>query len=164
MLCILYITAAPCTPPPTVGAISTTGTVHQVIEKQPHQLSQYSSCYDHTCHCSRRGRNSWKLRSSMSDYWNAIKTAGHVWAPTLCHSADRKSAAKRTHAVSLSVWVKNCMVPADSECGLPAKPPKFVTLSNPMIEEMESNLMYQAQGVDHCLHSPTTTKLMCNKA
>ena len=56
------------------------------------------------------------------------------------------------------------MVPADSERGLPAKPPKFVTLSNPMIKEIESNLMYQARGVNQCLHSPTTTKLMRNKA
>ena len=40
------------------------------------------------------------------------------------------------------------MVPADSERGLPAKPPKFVTLSNPMIKEMESNLMYQARGCE----------------
>ena len=47
------------------------------------------------------------------------------------------------------------LVPGDREYALPAKLPRVVNLSNPMFEEMESNLMYQS--LDQCCESPSTT-------
>ena len=47
------------------------------------------------------------------------------------------------------------LVAGDGEYALPAKLPRVVNLSNPMFEEMESNLMYQS--LDQCCESPSTT-------
>ena len=48
-------------------------------------------------------------------------------------------------------------VPSDREYALPAKLPGVFNLSNPMFEEMESNLMYQS--LDECYESPMTTNV-----
>ena len=47
------------------------------------------------------------------------------------------------------------LVASDGEYALPAKLPGVVNLSNPMFEEMESNLMYQS--LDQCCESSSTT-------
>ena len=47
------------------------------------------------------------------------------------------------------------LVAGDGEYVLPAKLPRVVNLSNPMFEEMESNLMYQS--LDQCCESHSTT-------
>ena len=49
------------------------------------------------------------------------------------------------------------LVPGDREYALPTKLPRVFNLSNPMFEEMESNLMYQS--LDECYESPMTTNI-----
>ena len=48
-------------------------------------------------------------------------------------------------------------VPGEREYALPAKLPRVFNLSNPMFEEMESNLTYQS--LDACCESPRTTNV-----
>ena len=47
------------------------------------------------------------------------------------------------------------LVPAENEYALPTKPPRLVNLSKSMLEELESNPMYQSMDQCHDPHSAT---------